>query len=140
MVDWRNLPEGRELDKVVAEKLGYTDLRLSGASGLLWGKRKTDGNDHPFNVDKDGMVDEPLPPYSTKVDAALTLLDTLDGEDGDAEFNLSVSREGGQLSYGAQFDKSNPGGKYSFLAYDVSRMPAFAIVRAWLVWKEMQNG
>lgn len=71
-MSWRELHAGPDLDKAVAERLGYTNLRVSGLTGLMWGVRLACETDHPWHI-KEGVIDEPIGQWSKDIGAALML-------------------------------------------------------------------
>lgn len=113
--NWRDLPAGRDLDRLVAEKAGYR-VQHDHPDYILW------------SADGDFVVRQPdeylawrhVPHYSTSVDAALALV-----PGGDIAFELYRDENTGD--WWAEFD-----GWYD----EGSPWPALAIVRAWLAWKD----
>src|SRR6185369_12758225 len=68
--NWRELPAGKELDRLIAAELGYSEFSTSQSSRLLWGWRQAREDDNEWHIE-DGRINEPIPDYSTDVDAAL---------------------------------------------------------------------
>jgi len=121
-VNWGTMEAGRELDKLIAEKLGYTDLQVSDWTQILYGTRPTRPDDDPYRV-QGGMIQEPICEYSTDTDAALTLIDSVKGD-----FHLqSPAPNIWQCWF-----------KVPPVPQGLAETPAFAVCRAWLAWKESQ--
>ena len=118
--NWRDLPAGRELDRLVAERMGYEVIDYArDVVGV------DDDQPNPvFKPESDEhalmQVMKPVPHYSTSVDAALALV-----PGGDIAFELYRDENTGD--WWAEFD-----GWYD----EGSPWPALAIVRAWLLWKD----
>lgn len=149
--DWRTMSPGKELDRAIAEKMGYKAVLWNGFYHVTanpekfaaWATRR--GRD----VNLIGKSSESaawefcnnIPAYSTSVDAALTLLrDTQHyilgwhregvpfGDPGDIAFcNLFVDRND------VEPDKR---GNYPAVAHQKAATHALAICRAWLEWQE----
>ena len=120
--NWRDLPAGRELDRLVAERMGYEiveDFGMGGPSytALLPGSVVME---LPRAFGEDEGWEQVTPHYSTSVDAALALV-----PGGDIAFELYRDENTGD--WWAEFD-----GWYD----EGSPWPALAIVRAWLLWKD----
>lgn len=131
--DWRDLPAGRELDRLVAERAGWRVARLSGADDALALRNHRGGVEaivNPLAVASAGLAEEEwlwsavnIPHYSTSVDAALTLV-------------------AGRLTVHIESTRNPQTWQVWVADGDVftdtveADNPALAIVRAWLSWRE----
>ena len=127
--DWREMSAGRELDRVVAERLGWTDIA----------PRYDRFDEHEISPlqgipPSGGTTYYVIGRYSTDADAALALLEgcfyTLRGTPDSYE---------GEMLYRCSIDgKAGDGVILPSIKYTVAKTPALAIVRAWLSWKDAQ--
>lgn len=70
---------GDELDRLIAEKLGYTDFEKGRDFWWAWRPVRNDETEHDLKYHlEDGRIQDPIPNYSTNLDAAFLL--PLDGE------------------------------------------------------------
>lgn len=110
--DWRNMEAGRELDRLIAERvvaLGYTESHLTLAFV-------------PTHPDDIPSIDNP-PRYSTDLNAAFVLL--APGEYHFTHPNL--------VDWGCKF------GKQEYFGWHYADTPALAICRAWLEWQDSKQ-
>ncbi len=106
MTDWRVLPAGRELDRLIAERLGV-DLENSLSVLKYW---------------------------STDANAALSLLNSLPHQQGEEplSFTLSWSEEVGWIAHLAWIEQTSGDYLRDTIAIQDADTPALAIARAWL--------
>jgi hypothetical protein len=118
--DWRQMPAGRELDRVVAENLGRGEI-YTGDGALFY-------PDFGW-MDNTGWI-TPVPQYITSLEAARELMINIDGQ-AEGIFML------------AYWPKDDTGRSQMWratclvLKYEAwSDNPATAICKAWLSWRE----
>ena len=123
--NWRDLPAGRELDRLVAEKAGYR-VQHDHPDYILW------------SADGDFVVRQPdeylawrhVPHYSTSVDAALTL----PLNPGEYGWALKIVPDfSGGLVWAMIIDDA---GQTVSRCIQPARLIALAMVQTWLAWKE----
>lgn len=145
--DWRTMEAGRELDRVVAERVGYTEIEETTG----WFDDPDVGSREETYLrgrGADGRYSsERIPNYSTSVDAALLLpFDGLKGGwDGGNSLVIELSTavqvrymmtaavhtpHAPTISYGGDSDFEKP----------YTERLALAICRAWLAWQESKGG
>jgi hypothetical protein len=124
MNEWRTMAAGRELDRVIAEKAGGTVYQMSEVD--YWHSPASSGGDRWEVRHRDGRA-EALPPYSTSVDAALTLI---------PESELGAEMIKGTDSWTVKMVFRE--GVFKGVANNVDQL-ALAICRAWLAWQEAQG-
>lgn len=145
MTDWRDIEAGPELDRLIAERMGWQMIELENPSpppiDYRWRLVNPEGRirgvygntyfpckDIEEAWQKAGEPDmecgdRDLPPYSTDLDVAFTLITEQDG--------FSLSRDMQENVWMADLDTVPP-------TYEVADMPALAICRAWLAYTEKQ--
>jgi hypothetical protein len=126
MSEWRTMAAGRELDRVIAEKLGK-EVMIGGSPT------------NPRLVFKENYggilgVHEIVPHYSTSVDAALTLMPNDPPRlSGVRLMGLGQTLDGEWEAAIAELDKLKA------WHTQVAPTAALAICRAWFVWQEAQG-
>lgn len=113
-IDWRTLPAGRELDRVIAERLG----------------------DYTPYINVGGRVIENFPPaYSTDANAALSLWSD------DYRWSISPTEVSADFPVEdeSRFQASYPRSGNPDRSHEWADTPALAICRAWLTWQEGQG-
>lgn len=120
--DYRTMEAGRELDRLIAERLGWTETSEHYLDpNVLVGK-------HPKET---GHAWFPLavPRYSTDLNAAMALLPTADGDIWSLHYG----------HYGDPYTVAISRIKVAAPEYlGDANTPALAICRAWLAWKDSQ--
>lgn len=138
MTDWRKLPAGRELDRLIAERIGW---RFEKVSPYHWEVYRPDGSPveqargytyinqwEDSHLMVTGMA---FPRYSTDMNAALTL--PLPGLFDEYRFELSGCNDKwiACVHYRHAIDLT--------LHSPIIGTPALAVCRAWLDWRERQR-
>lgn len=135
MNDWRELEAGDELDRVIAERLGfYVETWTSTVNGAVGGTlRDADGGDFGGRLNGENYwldTEDPwgaCPAFSTDLNVAWTLAR------GIRNFRIYSSPD----NLGGCCEVAIIDGATAFMAK--SDDLAFAICRAWLMWKEAQE-
>lgn len=128
-MDWRELPAGFELDRYIAERLGWR-VELNGWKDK-WNITSPDGKYREsipeFYDPNELWIKAPIPEYSGDTNAALSLLESL------TVWHITKTGPGGIIV--DLWD--NP---VSSIAYrhDTQDIP-MAICRAWLTWKDARE-
>jgi hypothetical protein len=137
MGDWRDLPAGLELDRVIAERSGWKEIEVR----EIWEEdHYSDGfYKRLFGLPpvKTSVLDvaELIPRYSTDLNGAFHLPVT------DLHFMdlHSPTGDGSEPQWNAFVEWKWKDGEYPDCRA-TAETGALALCRAWLVWKEMQNG
>lgn len=124
--DYRTMEAGRELDRLIAERLGWT--RFDTMPTVLV--------EHDNHIDietlmgwKNDFYYLVVPHYSTDLNAAMTLLPTADGDIWSLHYG----------DYGDPYTVAISRIKVAAPEYlGDANTPALAICRAWLAWKDSQ--
>lgn len=128
-MDWREMEPGPELDRMVAERLGWQLRRIVPGRQvryqLIWPDGTLEGT---YNAERDAWLQ--VPSYSTNPKMALTLADV-----PGVALTLHRPADGGwraELGGADDIHASGPEGEYLPSA-------ALAIVRSWLAWQEASH-
>ena len=129
--NWREMEAGRELDRVIAERLGWSEIEQrqlwfedaydDGWEQRLFGKRTGES-----------VGDDPVPEYSTDANAALSL------PLGEAEFFQLHVIPGGNTAarvyvpVSSRLSEAEP-------PFEISDTPALAICHAWLAYQDAKQ-
>ena len=127
-VDWRALPAGGAVDRIIAERLGYTVHR--GAD--LWYYLQAPDGSHVCNYcGIAALAWDGVPAYSTDANAALALWDN------DSRWAVYPAwiEDKGRGKFCATF----PGYGDQDAGDEYADTPALAIVRAWLQFTEKES-
>jgi hypothetical protein len=123
MNDWKELPAGAKLDRLIAERLGFRVT--AGVTQDRYGAVPT-----VFYMAQRHETPRELPHYSTDLNAAFMLVEAIDG------FALYVDAFLG--GYGTPFEALIPTGDDGNFVGDAAT-PALAICRAWLAYKDSKS-
>jgi len=113
--NWEDMEAGIELDRLVAEKHGWTDIHY--VDGL-----RANFKHYYEGIPPGGTYTQELPAFSRSLDAAMLLVDPLDQSDG---FSLKCDWYCGKRWWMAEWHRSD-----GFTRRDETVTPAMAVVRA----------
>lgn len=127
MTDWKTMDAGRELDRLIAERLGWTDLLID--QDWIEVDGKVEDVVRVLGVPPGAKWKEQVSEYSTSADAALTLFPD------DTEWMATYSPY-----YGPRF-RITVGTPHVlddeyFDVYGNGDTLALALCRAWMAWRE----
>lgn len=118
MTDVQDVQAGRELDQLIAERIGWTEI----SDQMIVGRQDLHGTP-PGAMFPTFMV----PRFSTSVDAAWSLLE------GRNSYGIATNTR--ELSYSMKLWAECDG----YDGWAERDQPALAICRAWLAWKESKG-
>lgn len=124
------LPAGRELDRMIAERVGYHPVDIGdGYWSILPPKDSNQSASKPMvSIELAWEFAKNIPPYSTNTDTALTLFDDV----YHAELEMQQLDRGGLWRVWVGSVHRPPTGDAESLA--------LAICYAWLTWKDDPDG
>lgn len=126
-VDWRTLPAGRVLDRVIAERLGWT---LIGFDDPFWRHRqRDDAAVGDYWRTSEGA--RKLPAFSTDANAALTLWGL------NSHWSLNPDANDNGVHFEGYYPYAD--NEYGEMC-ELADTPALAICRAWLAWMDAKEG
>jgi len=132
-IDWRTLPAGLDLDRVIAERLGWSEIGIrevwvDDGEGATEVKRLNGRSPGPVAFGTD-----PIPTWSTNTDTALNL--PLEEEyEGRLEWGY-----GGEWTAWIFIKIAYRTFRETKVGYAKADIPALALCRAWLGYQERVN-
>jgi hypothetical protein len=125
-MNWRELPAGRGLDRIIAERLGYT-VQFNENNGYYYLVRP-DGT-KAINYGTEWAAWEASPAFSVDANAAIALWDN--------DYHWAIFPDPDQPG---KFCATHPCSRDYDVGIETADKPAEAISRSWLAWGDKTNG